>query len=174
VKVDDAYDVYQSGQHGRTSEGDNFWAKGPDGSDYVGEVWPGGSKFPDFFRPEVRNWWAGFHNRLFDPGVDGIWQDMNEPADFVGPYHTLPLDATFDHRRIGHREGHNLYGFWMTEATKRGFDQYKPNERPFIISRDMYSGSQRWAALWTGDNVSNWEHLRMSLPMNQNTGSRAS
>lgn len=43
-----------------------------------------------------------------------------------------------------------------------------PGERPFILTRDMYSGSQRWAALWTGDNVSNWEHLRMSLPMNMN------
>jgi alpha-glucosidase len=170
VKVDPNYDVYLSGNNGRTADGDNYWAKAANGQDYVGAVWPKASKFPDFFRPEVRNWWAGYHNRLFDPGVDGIWLDMNEPADFVGPYHTLPLDATFDHRRISHNEGHNLYGFWETEATKRAFDQYKPNERAFILTRDMYSGSQRWAALWTGDNVSNWEHLRMSLPMNQNIG----
>jgi alpha-glucosidase len=170
VKVDPDYDVYRSGENGRTALGDNFWTKKADGSDFVGSVWPGPSKFPDFFRPEVRNWWAGFHNRLFDPGIDGIWLDMNEPAVFDGPFHTMPLDNTFDHGQISHRAGHNLYGFWETEATKRAFDRFKPNERPFILTRDMYSGSQRWAALWTGDNVSNWEHLRMSLPMNMNIG----
>lgn len=42
---------------------------------------------------------------------------------------------------------------------------YKPGTRPFIFTRDMFAGTQRWAALWTGDNVSNWEHLAMSIPM---------
>jgi len=168
VKNDPNFPVLQEGNNLRTAEGDNYWTKDASGNDYIGDVWAKASKFPDFFRPEVRRWWASWHDTLFRPGVDGIWLDMNEPAVFNGPFHTMPLDNTFDHGRIGHREGHNLYGFWETEATDQAFRRYKPGERPFVLTRDMYSGSQRWAALWTGDNVSNWEHLRMSLPMNMN------
>lgn len=164
VKKDPGYSIYDEG------EALGAWAKNPDGTDFVGQVWPKDSKFPDFTREDVRNWWADKHNTLFDPGVDGIWLDMNEPAVFDGPYHTAPLDTLFNHGKQDHREVHNLYGFHETEATKLAFDKYKPGERPFILTRDMFAGSQRNAALWTGDNVSTWEHLKMSIPMNLNVG----
>jgi alpha-glucosidase len=164
VKKDPGYFIYDEGDAG------GYWAKNPDGSDFVGKVWPEDSKFPDFSRKDVRDWWASKHDRLFGPGVDGLWLDMNEPAVFDGPHHTMPLDVKFDHGRMDHREFHNLYGFRETEATADAFTRYKPNERPFILTRDMYAGSQRWAALWTGDNVSNWDHLKMSIPMNLNVG----
>lgn len=164
VKKDPGYFMYDEGDAG------GYWAKNPDGTDFVGAVWPKDSKFPDFSLPEVRDWWASKHDRLFDPGVDGLWLDMNEPAVFDGPHHTMPLDVQFDHGRMDHREFHNLYGFRETEATAEAFNRFKPGERPFILTRDMYAGSQRWAALWTGDNVSNWDHLKMSIPMNLNVG----
>lgn len=164
VKQDPGYSVYDEGEAG------DFWAKNPDGSDYVGEVWPKASKFPDFLKPEVRSWWADLHDTLFDPGVDGLWLDMNEPAVFNEEYHTMPLDVQFGNGAMKHEEFHNLYGFRETEATAEAFEKYKPNERPFILTRDMFAGSQRWSALWTGDNVSNWEHLKMSIPMNLNVG----
>jgi alpha-glucosidase len=164
IKVDPGYFMYDEGQAG------GYWAKNPDGSDFVGEVWPKASKFPDFSLREVRDWWASKHDRLFDPGVDGIWLDMNEPAVFDGPYHTMPLDVRFDRGRMDHREFHNLYGFRETEATAEAFKRFKPGQRPFILTRDMFAGSQRWAALWTGDNVSTWDHLKLSIPMNLNVG----
>ncbi|SDP51315.1 glycoside hydrolase family 31 protein [Halobacillus aidingensis] len=166
VKKDPGYFMYDEGT------ANDYWAKNPDGSNFVGEVWPGESMFPDFSKEEVREWWASKHDILFDKGIDGLWNDMNEPAVFDGPYHTMPLDVTFgegENKRT-HEEYHNLYGHDEAEATYDAFEMYKPNERPFVLTRDMYAGSQRYAALWTGDNVSEWDHLEMSLPMNMNVG----
>ncbi|MGN7178226.1 alpha-glucosidase [Paenibacillus sp. FSL R5-0490] len=169
VKQDENYRIYQEGTQ------NDYWGKNADGTNFIGPVWPGDSAFPDFSKEEVRNWWAKNHNVLFDAGIDGIWNDMNEPAVFVdgGEYnHTMPLDTYFgfENDKLLHTEYHNLYGHDEAEATYNAWDMYKPNERPFVLTRDMYAGSQRYAALWTGDNVSNWEHLQMSLPMNMNIG----
>jgi alpha-glucosidase len=166
VKVDENNITYKEG----TEKG--YWAKNPDGTNFVGEVWPGDSVFPDFSKPEVRNWWAKKHSTLFDAGIDGIWNDMNEPAVFDGPYHTMPLDVEFGEgaNKMKHTEYHNLYGHDEAESTYNAFKMHKENQRPFVLTRDMYAGTQRYAALWTGDNVSNWEHLQMSIPMNANVG----
>jgi alpha-glucosidase len=166
VKQDPGYEVYEEGTE------NDYWAKNPDGSTYIGEVWPGDSAFPDFLQEDVRNWWSDNHEVLFDAGVDGVWNDMNEPAVFDGPFHTMPLDIVFGDGPDTklHKEYHNLYGHDETSATYDAFGMHKPDERPFVLTRDMYAGTQRYAALWTGDNVSSWEHLQMSLPMNMNVG----
>ncbi|MDA1475373.1 glycoside hydrolase family 31 protein [Bacillus changyiensis] len=169
VKQEKNYRIYEEG----TSN--DYWAKNPDGSTFIGPVWPGDSVFPDFSKEKVRQWWSKKHKILFEAGIDGIWNDMNEPAVFIdgGKYnHTLPLDTYFgtDDNKILHTEFHNLYGHLEAEATYNAFSTYKPNSRPFVLTRDMFAGSQRYSALWTGDNVSNWEHLQMSLPMNMNIG----
>ena len=147
-----------------------YWATNPDGSDYSGAVWAGSSNFPDFTRTDVRKWWAEQLPKLTDNGVEGIWLDMNEPAVFDGPNHTAPLNVEFDHGTKQHTEVHNIYGFWNTVATYDGLKMAKPNDRPFVFSRDMYAGSQRYAALWSGDNVSSWDHLKLTLPLNMNAG----
>ncbi|WP_034763145.1 glycoside hydrolase family 31 protein [Rossellomorea vietnamensis] len=169
VKQDENYDMYNEGVK------NDYFAKNADGSMFIGPVWPGDSAFPDFSKEEVRDWWASKHNILFDAGIDGIWNDMNEPAVFLdGPEfnHTMPLDSYFgtEDNKILQTEYHNLYGHDEAEATYNAWGKYKPNERPFVLTRDMFSGSQRYAALWTGDSVSNWEHLQMSIPMNTNIG----
>ncbi|WP_246359187.1 glycoside hydrolase family 31 protein [Paenibacillus phytorum] len=167
VKQDENYSVYQEGTKG------NFWAKNPDGSTFIGAVWPGPSAFPNFHKKDVRDWWGNSLSTLFNAGIDGIWNDMNEPAVFDGPYHTMPLDIKFEGDKgddLLHTEYHNLYGHDEADATYNGFLKNKPNTRPFVLTRDMYAGTQRYAALWTGDNVSNWEHLQMSIPMNSNIG----
>ncbi|QST01980.1 glycoside hydrolase family 31 protein [Pontibacillus sp. ALD_SL1] len=166
VKKDPGYFMYDEGTE------NEYWAKNPDGTNFVGEVWPGDSVFPDFSKEEVRDWWADHSKILYDQGIDGIWNDMNEPAVFDGPYHTAPLDVTFgegENKRT-HAEYHNLYGHDEAEATYEGAMQHNPEERPFVLTRDMYAGTQRYAALWTGDNVSQWDHLQMSIPMNANVG----
>lgn len=166
IKVDPDYPVYREG----TERG--YWATGRDGAPYRGAVWPGEAVFPDFTRPEVRSWWAAWHRRLFDAGVDGIWNDMNEPADFSGPGRTLPPDALFgpDDAPIPHGEVHNVYGHLMAAATQEAFAAWRSGRRPFIITRAGYSGTQRSAVMWTGDNSSWWEHLLMSVPMGLNMG----
>ncbi|MGP7818720.1 glycoside hydrolase family 31 protein [Niallia sp. 01092] len=169
VKQDENYSLYQEGTQ------KDFWAKNPDGTPYIGPVWPGDSAFPDFSKQEVRDWWAKNHNVLLNEGVDGIWNDMNEPAVFRDDdrhAHTMPLDNYFgtEDNKILHTEYHNTYGHDEADATYQAFKVNKPGTRPFVLTRDMYAGTQRYAALWTGDNVSNWEHLQMSLPMNMNVG----
>ncbi|WP_445491685.1 glycoside hydrolase family 31 protein [Niallia sp. 03133] len=169
VKQDENYSIYNEGTQ------KDFWAKNPDGTPYIGPVWPGDSAFPDFSKQEVRDWWAKNHSVLFNEGIDGIWNDMNEPAVFRDDdrhAHTMPLDNYFgtEDNKILHTEYHNTYGHDETAATYQGFKLNKPGTRPFVLTRDMYAGTQRYAALWTGDNASTWEHLQMSLPINMNVG----
>ena len=65
-----------------------------------------------------------------------------------------------------HREWHNLYGIYQQMATAEGQVKRSGGKlRPFVLSRAFYAGSQRYGAIWTGDNAANWEHLRASAPM---------
>ncbi|MDP4171464.1 MAG: glycoside hydrolase family 31 protein, partial [Bacillota bacterium] len=167
VKQDENYSVYKEGIK------NDYFAKNADGSVFIGPVWPGPSAFPDFSKKVVRDWWSKNIKVLFDAGINGVWNDMNEPAVFMDEYHhTMPLNAYFgyNNNKIPHTEYHNIYGHDEAEATYNAWKMHKPNVRPFVLTRDMYAGTQRWAALWSGDSVSNWEHLQMSLPLNMNAG----
>ncbi|MGH9398333.1 MAG: glycoside hydrolase family 31 protein [Terriglobia bacterium] len=159
IKVDPDYWVYQQGLAG------NDFVKMPDGKIFEGPVWPGISAFPDFTAPRVRDWWGGLYRGLVSDGVAGFWNDMNEPSVFNVPSKTMPLDAIFyDHGlKSPHAKIHNVYGMLMSEATRDGLRRLRPGERPFVLTRDTYAGGQRYAAVWTGDNSSTWEHLRMSV-----------
>jgi alpha-glucosidase len=121
--------------------------------------------FPDFSKPAARAWWGGLYKTLTDLGVAGIWNDMNEPAVFT-PSHTMPPDVRHDNegQPTDHREIHNVYGQLMTRATYEGLLRLRPDERPFVLTRATYAGGQRYAAVWPGDNVSNWSHLTQSIP----------
>lgn len=165
VKMDYGYPVYQSG-----AEGDHF-CRHPDGRVYSGPVWPGESTFPDFTRQSVREWWGALHEAHTRLGIDGIWNDMNEPAVFTD---TKTMDLAVLHQNDGHplshRELHNAYGHYMAESTYHGMKRLLQGKRPFVLTRAGYAGTQRFAAVWTGDNRSFWEHLAMSIPMLLNMG----
>lgn len=79
VKIEKGYDVYEEGI------ANNYFCKRKDGSDFVGAVWPGETHFPDFFQPEVRAWFGAKYQRLTEQGIEGFWNDMNEPAIFYTP-----------------------------------------------------------------------------------------
>src|SRR5260370_16308392 len=68
--------------------------------------------------------------------------------------------TTLDHRAI-----HNIFGMENVRATFDGVRKLQPGERPFVLTRAAYAGAQRYAATWTGDNSSTWNHLKMSTPM---------
>lgn len=58
-----------------------------------------------------------------------------------------------------------MYGYLMTMSTFSGLIKHRPNLRPFILTRSFFAGSQRNAAVWTGDNMCKWDHLKASIPM---------
>jgi alpha-glucosidase len=156
------YAPYDSGMK------EDVFVKNPDGSVYVGVVWPGESVFPDFTLSRVRDWWGGLYKDFVRMGAAGFWNDMDEPSLFQRADKTMPLDnvhrlddgSTLDHRAI-----HNVFGMQNVRATYDGLRKLLPNERPFVLTRAAYSGAQRYAATWTGDNSSTWNHLKMSTPM---------
>lgn len=162
VKVDENYYVYREGVE------KGYFAKTPEGEIYVNEVWPGDAVYPDFGNPQVRQWWADKQKYLVDLGVRGVWNDMNEPASFRGE---LPQDVVFtDEGRISsHAEMHNVYGHYMSQATYEGLKKHD-KRRPFVITRACYAGTQKYSTMWTGDNQSLWDHLRMAIPQMCNMG----
>lgn len=165
VKADPEYRIYREG----ITEG--HFCKYLEGNVFFGDVWPGKSAFPDFTSAKVRKWWAENHKFYVDLGIEGIWNDMNEPAVF-NESKTMDLDVMHDNDGdlCTHRELHNVYGLLMCEATYNGMKQLLEGRRPFLLTRAGFAGVQRYSAVWTGDNRSFWEHLQMALPMMMNLG----
>ncbi|MFN3596243.1 MAG: glycoside hydrolase family 31 protein [Rubricoccaceae bacterium] len=171
VKADDpGYAVFRDGL------ARDAYARYPSGELALGHVWPGLCAFPDYTRADVRAWWGSLHRGLLEQGVDGIWNDMNEPAVFEVPHvegsmtgeehaGTLPDDVRFamEGRGGSHREAHNVYGMQMQRATHEGLRALAPARRPFTITRAAYAGSQRFGTSWTGDNSATWDHLRLAI-----------
>jgi alpha-glucosidase len=166
----EGYAPYDSGLAG------NHFVHNPDGSVFVGKVWPGPSVFPDFTDAKARNWWGTNFKPLVDSGIAGFWNDMNEPSVFndIG---TIPSDAVhrvasddFQPRNALHAEVHNVFGMENTRATFDGVKALRPNERPFVMTRASYAGGQRYGVTWTGDNSSTWDHLRLMVHQLLNLG----
>ena len=168
VKVEKGYFVDDQGTAG------DYWVKDKDGHVFEGNVWPGACHFPDFTRPEVRTWWSTLYKDFMATGVDGVWNDMNEPAIFGQPENTMPRD----NRHLGgdgvtagpHLRFHNVYGMNMVRASRQGLLLANPQKRPFILSRSNFLGGQRYAATWTGDNLSHPDHMKLSVPMTLTLG----
>ncbi len=161
----------------------DVFVKNPDGTEYVGNVWPGASVFPDFTLSTARKWYGSQFKLFTDMGIAGIWNDMNEPAVFRYPDKSFPIntvhrvDSETENRNpagvvrtTDHREIHNVFGMQNVRATYDGLLALRPNERPFVMTRAAFAGTQRYAATWTGDNQSTWSHYRLSVPTLLNMG----
>lgn len=163
AKVDSTYFVYKSGT------ANDVWVKTAQGKEFHGDAWPGACAFPDFTQPKTVRWWADLYKDFLDKGVDGVWNDVNEPQISNTPTGTMPED----NKHLGgdkipagpHLKYHNVYGYLMVKASREGIMKARPLNRPFILTRSNFLGGQRFAATWTGDNAS-WEsHMTMSVPM---------
>ncbi|HII4459567.1 TPA: glycoside hydrolase family 31 protein [Clostridium perfringens] len=167
VKVDEEYPVFKRGKEG------NHFTKKLDGEMFIGAVWPGDSAFPDFSNKDCREWWKSELKKFIsEHGMDGIWNDMNEPCVFNNDHKTM-LETCLhnsDNGVIEHKEFHNRYGFEMSRCSKEAQEELHPNERGFSMTRAIYAGGQRYSSVWTGDNMSLWSQMRMSISMNANLG----
>lgn len=169
LMTDEHYPAYRAGKHG-----DHF-VKNRWNYDFVGKVWPGPCSFPDFTRRRTREWWATLYKEFMATGIDGVWNDMNEPAVFDVPNKQMPesnLHAA-DEELGGpgtHLRYRNIFGMQMVRASRDGIQRANPEKRPFVLTRSNFLGGHRYAATWTGDNKSNWRHLRWSIPMILNLG----
>uniref|UniRef100_A0A8D8HTH0 Glucosidase II subunit alpha n=3 Tax=Culex pipiens TaxID=7175 RepID=A0A8D8HTH0_CULPI len=145
-----------------------YYVKNKDGNIYEGWCWPGAASYADFFNPEVRKYYADqylLENFKESTAEVGIWNDMNEPSVFNGPEITM-LKDNLHHGGWEHRDVHNLYGHMHIMATYDGLIRRSEGAlRPFILSRSHFAGSQRYAAVWTGDNMADWGHLQASIKM---------
>jgi alpha-glucosidase len=168
VKAEQGYFVDDQGMAG------DYYIKDKDGKPFVAPVWPGPCHFPDFTRPEVRTWWATLYPKYMATGIDGVWNDMNEPTAFECPQNIMPADNRHgggDGWTAGnHLRYHNMYGMQMVRASRQGLLLSNPQKRPFILSRSNFLGGHRYAATWTGDNLSSPEQMKLSVPMTLTLG----
>lgn len=146
----------------------DYYVKAKDNNVYQGWCWPGSSSYLDFLNPVIRDWWASKYALDQYKGSTlslYTWNDMNEPSVFSEPEVTMPKDC----KHYGgweHRDVHNLYGMLMVMASYEGhLARSNSQQRPFILSRAFCPGSQRYGAVWTGDNTAEWGHLQASVPM---------
>jgi len=184
VKIDEKYFVYQQGME------EDYFCRYKDGELFEGNVWPGACVFPDFSESRVRTWWGNLYQGLLDQGVEGVWNDMNEPAltnmmivdEPVPALESNTMPDNVLHRAGGdqpegpdgppvlHKFFHNAYGMEMARASYEGLQRLWPGSRPFVLTRSGTGGVQRYAAIWTGDNWSRWEDILMAIPMCLNLG----
>lgn len=165
VKAEKGYFVDDQGMAG------DYYVKDRDGKPFEGKVWPGLCHFPDFMREDVRLWWATLYKDYMATGIDGVWNDMNEPTAFELPGNTMPLDNQHGNGAFNtHLRYHNVYGMQMVRASRQGLLLANPQKRPFILSRSNFLGGQRYAATWTGDNLSSVAQMQLSIPMSLTLG----
>ncbi len=97
VKIEEGYKTYEEGV------ANDYFCKDAKGNDFVAGVWPGRVHFPDMLKPETRKWFGRSYQFLLDQGIEGFWNDMNEPAIFYSEEH---LQEVFD--EIEGYKGKNL------------------------------------------------------------------
>jgi len=148
IKIDPEYNAYNEGVKNR------FFLTYPDSDFYTGSVWPGQCHFPDFTNPEARSWWGRHFSALINPGVEGFWNDMNEPSVWGQSFPEIVKGRAGSMDKI-----HNVYGMLMTKATFEGTKKLLQNKRTFCLTRSAFAGIQRYSAVWTGDNVATEDHM---------------
>jgi alpha-glucosidase len=163
LKVEPGYFAYEEGVQ------NNYFVKYPGGSYYTGSVWPGPSHFPDFTDPKVRDWWGGMFKTYIDAGVDGYWNDMNEPAVWGQNIPDL-VEFSFDGNKTTMSQAHNVYGMQMVRSTYEGVKKLNPDKRPLTITRATYAGGQRYSTIWTGDNASYDAHMLLGTRLVNSLG----
>lgn len=163
IKIEEGYEAYEDGKK------QDVFLKYPDGEYYSGQVWPGWCHFPDFTNPKTRKWWEDKFKEYTDLGVHGFWNDMNEIATW-GQMMPELIEFDFEGEKATSRKGRNVYGMQMAKSTYEGSRSMLKGQRPFNLTRAGFSGIQRYAAVWTGDNVATDEHMLLGVRLVNSLG----
>jgi len=159
VKNKPGFEVFDDGQ------AHDVFCKTCEGDLFSGFVWPGRTAFPDYSLARTREWWAVQVQAFTEKyNFDGYWIDMNDPSTGSSELE----DMLFNDGADDHASYHNQYALGMQNATLEGLKRSQPDKRPFIISRSGFISTSRYSALWTGDNWSNYFHLREGIAMSLN------
>ena len=185
VKIEPGDPVYEEG----VKKG--YFCRNKEGGYFGAGVWPGMTHFPDFLNSDARCWFGQQYKFYTDLGIEGFWNDMNEPAIFYSEYTKGPKKLNFildmvlgdkrkakkerdlvrdyksffhnmDGKRLRHYDVHNLYGAMMTRASSEGLRELL-DHRFLLFARSSYIGASRYGGVWTGDNTSKWEHLLLNM-----------
>lgn len=158
VKVEKDYPVYEDGLK------NDVFVKYPDGTPYTGFVWPGWCNFPDFTKPQTRQWWGKWFKMYTNIGVDGFWNDMNEIAAWGKDVPSL-MTLDWEGNKTSYKEAKNTFGMQMARSTYEGAAKLLDGRRPFVLTRSGFSGLQRYTAIWTGDNQAKEDHMMLGIRM---------
>lgn len=180
LKIEPGNPVYEEGV------AKNYFCKNKEGKDFQAAVWPGMTHFTDFFQPEAREWFGRQYAFYTEQGVEGFWNDMNEPAIFYSEYTSRLSKKDFipggdgnyqpgtnlvdyknffhqiDGKTVVHHDVHNAFGYLMTRSAGEQLDKLM-DKRYLLFSRSSCIGAHRYGGIWTGDNTSSWENLRMAV-----------
>jgi alpha-glucosidase len=135
----------------------NYWY-------FVGGAASGSMSWVDFSITAARNWWKSQHTSFLNYGIDGIWNDLNEPDELGGTW-AADTPYNFDGSPVDHEDTSTQYCLLQTDSSYDTLADHSANTRPFVLSRGAYAGIQRSSAVWTGDNTSNWDHIARNIPM---------
>ena len=121
------------------------------GNPFTYDFYFGNTGIIDIFKPEGKNWFWDIYKDLANKGVGGVWGDLGEPEVF--PAAAKTYGGTAD-------EVHNIYGHNWAKLVFEGYQKDFPAQRPFILMRSGYSGSQRYGMIpWSGDVNRTWGGL---------------
>ncbi|WP_328656511.1 glycoside hydrolase family 31 protein [Streptomyces sp. NBC_00334] len=147
---------------------EDVFVRGADGAVVRGVGRPGDAVFPDFTHARARAWWGGHYEERLGRGFAGFWHDLDGPVSFAAfGESTLPRSARHSLEGGGgdHRQAHNVYALCMARAGYEGLRTLAPDERPFVLSRCGWAGTQRYGGTWSGDVAAGWPGLRESLAL---------
>ena len=123
-----------------------------DGAPFIYDFYFGNTGIIDVFKPEGKQWFWNIYKNLINQGVGGLWGDLGEPEAF--PSEAITAKGKAD-------EVHNIYGHNWAKLVANGYQKDFPNQRPFILMRSGYSGSQQYGIIpWSGDISRSWEGLQ--------------
>jgi alpha-glucosidase len=146
--------------------GSNFFLTRPDGSPFVSQIFLGQGSWIDFTRSTARDWYKQVLKMFLSTGVSAVWNDLNEPADNFMP------DAIYDFDGRPRPDGRarNVFALHQTSLSYQAQQELRPNVRPWVLSRGGYAGIQRYAANWSGDTLTSFDSLRVSIQMSASMG----
>ncbi|WP_281559450.1 TIM-barrel domain-containing protein [Thalassomonas sp. RHCl1] len=167
ILISEPFVLTSSGNWQAGSDAGAF-AKDTSGKAKTFDFYFGNTSLVDIFSETGQNWFWPFYQKQLDWGIAGFWGDLGEPE-------VHPADAVHSLSESGQSaladEVHNVYGHQWAKTLYQGFNRAKPKQRPFIMMRSGFAGSQRYGMIpWTGDVSRSWAALASQVELSLQMG----